>query len=345
MIAPFDIVGVRSSPLMDSVALAGFDPGRDRAEAVSARMRYRLADSLRYIIDQAGSRLPTAPDATEAFLGRLERGPVSPLVFGAYCDLVLAIDADALDAARLLLAEIIAAPNSPPGPFIVNLGDPATDIEADRYRRLVDTDADMRCTIFPPPLEAAARVRSLVGQAFMLLDRGNPALADEVRALVREIVLAAGADDPAATQFDGVSSFMLWGAVILNVEAYKTVLDMVQALAHESGHNLLFGLCAHDPLHENGDDERYASPLRSDPRPMDGIVHATYVSARMHQAVQRVADAGVLDAAQAEEAQAANNANAQHFAMGMETVGRYARLTPLGRAVMDGAERYMAANL
>ena len=138
---------------------------------------------------------------------------------------------------------------------------------------------------------------------------------------------------------------MLWGAVVLNVAAYKTTLDMVQALAHESGHNLLFGLCAHGPLHENGDTERYASPLRTDPWPMDGIVHATYVTARMHQSVQRLADAGVLDAAQMAEARGANRDNVKRFAMGMETIDRHARLTPLGRAVMGGAERYMAAFL
>ena len=118
---------------------------------------------------------------------------------------------------------------------------------------------------------------------------------------------------------------------------------MVQALAHESGHNLLFGLCADGPLHENGDDERYSSPLRIDPRPMDGIIHAAYVTARMHQAVQRLLAAGVLDEAQAEEARTANIANVKRFAMGMQAVDRHARLTARGRAVMAGARAYMVA--
>jgi HEXXH motif-containing protein len=339
------VISAPSLAEIQSVELAGFDPGGKRAEAISARMRRRLADSLRYIVDQAGEHLPIPYEELDAFLARLARGPVSPMVFGAYCDLVLAIDANALDEARELLAEIIAAPNSPAGPFIVDLADPASDPEANRYRRLVDTDVDMPFTIAPPPADAASHVRSLIAQAFTLLDRGNSALADEVRIIVREIILAIGSPDPEATQFEGVSSFMLWGAIVLNVDAYKTALDAVQALAHESGHNLLFGLCAHGPLHENGDTERYASPLRIDPRPMDGIVHATYVTARMHQSVQRLTDAGVLDATQTEEARTANIANAQRFAMGMETIDRYARLTPLGRAVMDGADRYMARYL
>lgn len=308
-------------------------------------MRHRLTDSLRYVLEQADGHVPMSRGDMEAFLTRLANGPVSPLVFGAYCDLVLALDGNALDEAQRLLAEIAAAPNVPTGPQIVDLGDPAKSVEANRYRRLVDTDVDMPFTIWPPPAADAAHVRGLIDQAFALLDAGHPDLADEVRVIVREIVLATGSDDPQAVQFDGVSSFMLWGAIVLNVRAYKTVLDMVQALVHESGHNLLFGLCAHGPLQDNSETERYSSPLRIDPRPMDGIVHATYVTARMHQSVQRLADAGVLDVAQMAEARAANIANAQRFAMGMETIGRHARLTPLGRAVMDGAERYMAAYL
>ena len=38
----------------------------------------------------------------------------------------------------------------------------------------------------------------------------------------------------------------------------------------------------------------FSSPLRTDPRPMDGVVHATYVVARMHQTISRLLDAGVL---------------------------------------------------
>jgi HEXXH motif-containing protein len=117
---------------------------------------------------------------------------------------------------------------------------------------------------------------------------------------------------------------------------------MVQTLAHESGHNLLFGLCADGPLHENDEKQRYSSPLRVDPRPMDGIIHATYVTARMHQSVQRLLDKGTLDDAQAEEARAANVTNAKHFAMGLGTLDQHAKLTPLGRTVMANARAYMA---
>ena len=107
----------------------------------------------------------------------------------------------------------------------------------------------------------------------------------------------------------------------------------------------IFGLCTHGPLHENDDVERYASPLRFDARPMDGIIHATYVTARMHLAVQRLIESGVLNREQLAEARKANADNAKWFASGMETVDRHARLTPLGKEVMENARRYMAAYL
>lgn len=328
----------------DLIDLTAFDPSRARAEAVSARMRGRLAESLRYILDQASGQMSVPWTEMAGFLARLASGPVSPLVFGIYCDLVLAIDANALDEAEQLLKEVAAAPNAPSELRILDLGDPLTDPSANRYRRLVDTDATLPFTI-SPPADGAARMRWLIAEAFALLDAGNPALAAEIRTLLNEIVLALGSDDPHAAQFDGVSSFLLWGATVFDVRSYTTPLEMVQALAHESGHNLLFGLCADGPLHENDNDERFTSPLRRDPRPMDGIIHAAYVSARQHQSVQRLLDARVLDDAQQRQARAANVANAKHFAMGIDTVDRHAKLTPLGQSAMDNARRYMAAYL
>jgi HEXXH motif-containing protein len=329
--------------LPDLFDLHAFDPSPKRARAAGARMQSRLADSLRYILGETEKHFPISHAGLEGFIQRLGQGPVHPLAFGAYCELVLAIESGDFDKAGALMAELATQPNIALGPTVTNLEDPAQDASANRYCRLSDTDADIALTIRAPAAEEASRVQDLIDRAFILMRASNPALAGEVREIVREIVLAIGPDDPKAVQFDGISSFMLWGAVILNVQGAKSVLDMVQTLAHESGHNLLFALCAYGPLHDNDDSERYASPLRTDIRPMDGIVHATYVTARMHQAVQRLLDAGALTEDQAVEAGKALAGHVKGFASGMETVSRHAKLTPLGREVMDGAIRYMSA--
>jgi hypothetical protein len=326
-----------------TIDINAFDPSAARAEAVRTRMQGRLADSLRYIVQQAEGVIDLPRHAISACLDRLAHGAVSPQVFGAYCDLVLALDVDDIEESRRLLSEIMEAPNVGLGSTVMDLADPQMNASARRYRRLVDTDTEMPLTVTPPDAEKAAAVRGFICEAFALMDRGNKPLADEIRVILREIVLASGSIAKPGLTFDGVSTFMLWGAVVLNVGGYKSAIEMVQALAHESGHNLLFGLCAHGPLHENDELQRYESPLRTDHRPMDGIIHATYVTARMHQSVQRLYERRILDAEQREEVQKSNAANVRYFAGGMKTIDRYAKLTPLGKDVMGGALRYMAA--
>jgi HEXXH motif-containing protein len=134
----------------------------------------------------------------------------------------------------------------------------------------------------------------------------------------------------------------LWGAIIINANQRSGELAMVQMLAHESSHNLLFGFSADESLVENSPEELFPSPLRMDPRPMDGIYHATFVTARMHRAINGLIESDVLSAAQKEIAEKELTDNARLFASGIKTVDRFAKLTPLGKAVMEGAKAYMA---
>jgi HEXXH motif-containing protein len=48
---------------------------------------------------------------------------------------------------------------------------------------------------------------------------------------------------------------------------------------HEAAHVQLNSLCSHEPLCFNAADEVFTSPLRTDARPMEGVIHANYVCA------------------------------------------------------------------
>jgi hypothetical protein len=317
-----------------------FRPDAARARGLDGRMRTRLADSLAYIAAEVAGAIPIQHEKLSGFLQRLARAPVSALVFGAYFDLVFALEAGEIHSAAALLEEILAAPSAPAGLAVFNIGDPSRPPDGRRYLRLINTDPAMRLALRSPPPDVEAAARRRLQEAFQLLEAGFPDLADELRTLIREIVLAVNADD-ADDRFDGASSFMLWGAIILNAEASDTPIALVEGLAHESGHNLLFGLCADGPLVENDDFDRFPSPLRADPRPMDGIVHATYIIARMHQAVHTVLNAGVLDGEQAVYARSSLQGHAEAFQRGMDTIDRHGRLTPLGHGLLEGASDYM----
>jgi len=306
-------------------------------------MRRDLAGSLRYIFNQANGQLAIPEEPFQEFLRRLESHPVSPLAFSFYCDAVLAIEDDDVEEASRLLGELIQLPAHPGGPVVTALTDPGQDAMAGRFVRFIDTDPTIEFEVFAPTRDAADKCRGLISAAFALMDAGDPEQAAEIRALLREIVMAAGTEDPKALTFDGASSFMLWGGIIINANRREGELAMAQMLTHESTHNLLFGLSADGPLVENSDEELYSSPLRKDPRPMDGIYHATFVTARMHRVVQRLLESGVLSASLQEKARKELADNRRLFEQGIKVVREHGKLTPPGEAIIRGAENYMAS--
>lgn len=205
----------------------------------------------------------------------------------------------------------------------------------------MDTDPTQSFRVLPVTDDEAMAFADLLAAAWRMFDAGFPDLAAETRYLAREIIMARGDRDPKAMIFDGASSFLLWGAILINVHTHKTPLALLQALVHESGHNLLFGYCADGPLVENADSEQHPSPLRVDPRPMDGVVHATYVTARMHMAVRGMLRSGVLSSAERQEAQQSLAAHERGFDSGLAVIEDHGKLTSLGCAAIAGAKNYM----
>lgn len=302
-------------------------------------MRLRLADSLDYVFGQVGEELAISDGDGRALIARIASTPQSPHVFGSYYELVFALEDENLDLARKIARDLLASSGPKPGTAIAAIDD-RPETEEGRYRRLMMSDMDYAV---PPDPVLMAGYRERLEAAFALLDAGFPQMAEEIRELLREIVVAAGPEDPKALTFDGASCYMMWGAVLLNARGQKNVLDTAQALAHESGHNLLFGFSSSGPLVDNPDDELFSSPLRKDPRPMDGVFHATYVVARMHQTLVRLLEAGVLDQEQTEAARKDLAIHRRNFEVGDAVVQEGARLTDVGRQAIEAAREYMAS--
>jgi hypothetical protein len=315
-----------------------FEPSAERGARLDLRMRERLADTLDYVFGEVGEELSIGSEDRNRLISDIRSREQSPNRFGAYYEMVLALEDDDVDEARAIARELVDAA-VPDGLKIAGIDD-RNEAEAARYRRLLMPDPDL---VGAPDAEMLSQTRSRIGAAFEMLDRGFPEMAGEIRALLREIVIAAGPKDPKALTFDGASSYMLWGATLLNARGQTNVLDTAQALAHESGHNLLFGFCVSGPLVDNPDDELFSSPLRKDPRPMDGVFHATYVIARMHQTLMHLLESGVLEAGDQQRALADLEAHRRNFAVGDQVVREGGRLTPLGVEAIESARAYMAA--
>lgn len=317
-----------------------FRPEPRRGRLVDAEVRAGLADSIAAVFAALAAQIGAARG--DELVERIRAAPVSPAVFGLYTELVEAIHRDDLDSVGCLAAEL-SAPGfgAAPDLRIVTLAD--DDLgpgQADRYRRFIDEDPDLGGALPPLTGAAFAEASARVHAALALLDAAAPEVAGEVRALAREIVLVGDPTDD-TTAFNGASSFHLWGAVFLNTDAYVSRVEIAEALAHESAHTLLFGFSLGRTLAGNDPEARYSSPIRSDPRPMDGIVHATYVLARMHYTVSRLLESDQLTGAERQFAVEARDRSASRFAEGMGVIDRYVIWTPPGEAALAGAHAYM----
>jgi HEXXH motif-containing protein len=181
-----------------------------------------------------------------------------------------------------------------------------------------------------------------VPSALDLVERADRALREEIDGLVAQVVAAVPKPEEGARSFGGVSSLMLWGAVTLNVRVHNSVIALAEGLVHETAHHLLFGLSRTEPLVENAIDESFASPLRKEPRPMDGVYHATFVCARIHYFYERLLKLDMLTGGERDRADRGVAVNRERFLAGLETVRAEARLTPNGQHVLAGAEAHIA---
>ncbi|HHZ10782.1 MAG TPA: hypothetical protein GX405_18595 [Rhizobiales bacterium] len=316
-----------------------FFPDGARAVNVYATVLRRLSESIAAIV----AAMPVAPEKRASWSTIAERiprqGRPGVAVFATYHELVSAVERDDVEAAILLLDRIDAAVDQPPGPFAVSWAGVGAE-ERQLYLRALNADPTTPVAFAAPDAAIAAAAIRTVGEALAELDRSAPEIAAEIRGLLTQIVLVAGTAGSDG-RFDGATTFYCWGALFLNAEEHQSLVDMIDGLAHESAHALLYGLALGGPLVTNPVTERHPSPLRRDLRHLDGIFHATFVSARMHLAHSRILAGGRLTKHQQEAARHARATSAAAFAAGLRTLRDHARFTPLGAELIDSAERYM----
>lgn len=322
--------------------LLAFPPDPARGAALYAEVKDRLGDTFRQLADASRSVAKIDEDGFADFLeefGRTRR--ISPHFFALYFDMLDAISHDDIDRVSALFTALGEVEDCSSDVAIRNLTDDHLGAgNAARYKRWADADPENPLRLNPLSDEEFGCISRIAREAFALLDAGAPEVSGEIRALLEEVVFAKG-DLGEKMTFHGISSFCLWGAIFMNAEGHKTALEVLQTLVHESSHMHLFGVALDSPLVLNDDDERHKSPLRLDPRPMDGIYHAVYVSARMHYALTRLLESGVLSAANEEEARAACVAHVKAFREGLATVEAEGKLTKLGQDLLFQATRYM----
>ncbi|ABI57704.1 HEXXH motif domain-containing protein [Alkalilimnicola ehrlichii MLHE-1] len=319
----------------------GFEPDPERAGQLDQAMHRELGASLGYVFERFNAHTPLPDLSLDPLLSRLATGQAhAPSLFGRYYDLVIDLLDGDLAQARTAFQRIGNEPPLPDGQRVEGLRPPSACATSRLYQDKMMAEMPTGLTLHPPPAELETAFVQRYHEGLGLLRQAAPELAGEVEAIVHHVVGVAGGDHDAG-EFHGGSHFQLWGALFLNAGAHPDRIAMAEVIAHESAHSLLFGFCTEAPLVLNHDEELYPSPLRQDPRPMDGIYHATFVSARMHWAMGRLLDSGLLDEAERAGARQAMAEDAANFRAGHEVVAAHGLLSRHGRALMANAKAYM----
>jgi hypothetical protein len=192
------------------------------------------------------------------------------------------------------------------------------------------------------PEELFPSVHSNYEEALALVKEYHPIVASEIEAFWSTIYFAQSNDEPGCRGFGGVSSLLLWGSAFSNTKHYSSLMQAADFLVHEATHALLFALNRESPMVRNALEETYDSPLRSDPRPMDGIFHATLVCARVSEFYQILASRDTNLPIPRQDLEAMAILNAKRYHDGHSTIKKYGDINDLGLDLLSQADKTLA---
>jgi hypothetical protein len=338
---------VRASPTgvgLNPAARAMLSPDLGRVAACDALWRGRLADSLDYLGDVLSDRGQDVRLALNTARARLAEGPASPWASCLYSKLVADVSKPQRPTVEgVVQALAAAATQAPREERALRLLDGAIPAAWwDQFLLLMDTDRKLPFRPSPPPEPVAAVCERELAEGLALLARADPAFHDEVRGLVRVVVLGAPSDDDPVNRFGACSSFFLREAVLVNAAVARSPIRAIDLLVHEASHVLLFGLAIEQPLTTDAGRVRLRSAARPDPRPVDGLFHACFVSTRVHLAMERMLARGLLTEAEASEAVERRDRNGHIAQDTLETLKAHAATTPLGAEILSALSAYWA---
>jgi HEXXH motif-containing protein len=238
--------------------------------------------------------------------------------------------AAAAEACRLELASLAKQTDTPPAIGVAVTCDTAllSALEALAAEFETATGRDPGSTpLLPagPAVVEAARTR--MAEATGLLDRLWPEYGEELAWHVRLLVVAGG------DSLISASLAAAHGAVFVNESLATGCLPLYESLLHEGSHHVLSARMTLDPMLTNPEDLA-TSPLRPDPRPLRGILHAVFVTVRMAHGFARLYDADLSDrwTRHAERRLAAYD---RQITSGLAILRQHGRFTPVGKSLVD----------
>jgi HEXXH motif-containing protein len=132
----------------------------------------------------------------------------------------------------------------------------------------------------------------MLGQSLRLIDAADPQLAAAITRAINWYVPVTTTDLSVHRSYTRPN---LMGVIYLSLALNSVIL--AEAVVHEFYHSVLHLVMAAENVLDLGLDEKFYSPWRDDPRPLEGLFHAIYVSsgvARFYVAAESVLESGDL---------------------------------------------------
>ena len=126
--------------------------------------------------------------------------------------------------------------------------------DCERFPRLLFSEHSDANPMRMPQAQSFASAAAMLRGAIGMIGRVDPRLHDEIFGLWVRIIVASASSEDGQLGFEGVTSFMAWGATFMNGDMHMSERKTAHFLVHEVTHALLFGLSSDDPLVLNSPD-------------------------------------------------------------------------------------------
>ena len=180
-----------------------------------------------------------------------------------------------------------------------------------------------------PSIEEYGLSKQALSTALECLSELDPTCYSELEAYLTDIAVFR------SPSMNAASSMVCLGLVrVSQLREGQNWVRYLENLVHEAGHQHLNRIFLQDDLILNESHETFRSPLRKEPRPLSGILHALFVLGRTLR-LQRLYDASRFADVMGPMASAYNNASnpasfEEKFEDCWSVLDRHAKLTPTG---------------
>jgi HEXXH motif-containing protein len=172
------------------------------------------------------------------------------------------------------------------------------------------------------PRLPVADIHAIHNEVMALIRRSWPELAAEIEEDVRIVCPFS------SRALYGWADIYLLGAVFVR-EDTTDVSFVLERLVHQAAHVRLF-LISHGPLHNHSHSHLVTSPIREDPRPVNGVFHAAFVYSRLISLFTRIGEPAYMQR---------RSELLPRFAAAIDTLTNTCRLTPRGKSLVQSMSR------